>query len=118
MAVVDDDGRPEEDFQLLISWSNGKNNFLAISKPCFEFWLLLHFDKGNQINNVDDCQKRLKKHMPNYEKNQLDEEKLRNNILTAIKNAKDKLNQSKNWKDGSYTKVHELVENIVTIQRF
>jgi len=111
--VVDDDSRPEADFQPLINWANGKAHFLAISKPCFELWLLLHFDEGNQIKNTEDCLKRLRKYMPTYEKNQLDEKKLKGKLAEAIKNGKNKYEHYRVWKNGVYTKVYELVENIV-----
>lgn len=110
--VIDHDERPEEDFQELNNWCNGKNYFLAISKPCFEFWLLLHFEKGDHIKSMEDCLKKLKKYLPHYTKNQLDIDKLKSNIPAAIQNAKNKFKQTAGWQDGSYTKVYELIENI------
>lgn len=115
--VVDHDDRPETDFQTLKNWSDGKNYFFGISKPSFEFWLLLHFEKGDQVRNFEDCRRKLKKYLPNYEKNQFDEKELKARIPIAIKNAKDKYNQAKDWKDASYTKVYELVEYIMTLNK-
>jgi RloB-like protein len=93
--VIDHDGRPEEDFQSLNSWSDGKNYFLAISKPCFEFWLLLHFEKGDQVRSFEDCRRKLKKHLPNYEKNQFDEKGLKTRIPIALKMQKISTNNQK-----------------------
>jgi hypothetical protein len=38
------------------------------SVPCFELWLLLHFEEISAPIHRDEALKRLKKHIPNYEK--------------------------------------------------
>jgi hypothetical protein len=48
-----------------------KIGFYAIpSSPCFELWLLLHFEDIIAEISRDDLYKRLKKHMPGYEKSE------------------------------------------------
>jgi hypothetical protein len=43
--VVDVDNRNETEFQPLHQWMTKRKNYgLAISNPCFEYWLLLHFE--------------------------------------------------------------------------
>lgn len=49
--VIDHDDRPEEDFKKIKNWSDSDKEkyHFAISKPCFELWLLLHFDTADKI---------------------------------------------------------------------
>ncbi len=43
--------------------------FTAIpSRPSFEFWLLLHFEDVRHLIHRDEALRRLKRHLPNYEK--------------------------------------------------
>lgn len=45
---------------------------LAVSNPCFEYWLLLHFEKCDApLTCYDDVKPRLKRHMPDYNKQSL-----------------------------------------------
>lgn len=97
-----------------------KDKFFATnSVPCFEYWLLLHFEfttkpyKGlpgnsacNQVLTV------LKKHMPQYSKGDSNSfSDLRKRLDTALKNANRALRQATNQRtDNPTTRVHELVE--------
>ncbi len=86
-----------------------KNNYkLFVSNPCFEFWLLLHFDdvfkinkqqllenekhfvkdKYNNILKVNFTEKELRKIVPEFEKNNLDFYPFLTRIDLAIENAK------------------------------
>ena len=73
----------------LINWSQTKICYAyAINNPKFEYWLLLHFEEGNSIINAKDCDKRLLKYLPSYDKN-LDFKKFDCvQIRQAITNAK------------------------------
>ncbi|WP_084497507.1 RloB family protein [Nocardia amamiensis] len=45
---------------------------LAVSNPCFEYWLLLHFENCDAVLMCyRDVEKRLKKHLPSYDKSAL-----------------------------------------------
>lgn len=71
-----------------------------VTNPCFEFWLLLHFDEvftldqSKMLLNPKVTAKRryaedeLKKVFPNYKKSRYDAESLVNNIDNAIENEK------------------------------
>ncbi len=41
---------------------------LAISNPCFELWLYLHFAEQPGLRHRHDLQRMLKKHLPTYDK--------------------------------------------------
>ncbi len=48
-----------------------KNILIIINNPCLEYWLLLHFENTSKcFSNCDAAAKQLKRHMPDYEKNQ------------------------------------------------
>ncbi|MGE3777954.1 MAG: RloB family protein [Pirellulaceae bacterium] len=43
--------------------------FVAIpSRPCFEFWLLLHFEDVRHLIHRDEATRRLRRYLPDYEK--------------------------------------------------
>ncbi len=46
---------------------------LAISTPCFEYWVVLHFEEFSRTNlNCDGMEQRVKKRLPSYEKGKTD----------------------------------------------
>lgn len=74
--------------------------FLCVTNPCFEFWLLLHFDgvfdldKAKLLENPKVTSKRryaedeLRKISPGYRKNRYDAKKFMKRINKAIENEK------------------------------
>ena len=45
---------------------------VIINNPCFEYWLLLHFEATSKFHpSYTDLVKQLKKHLPDYEKSQV-----------------------------------------------
>jgi len=48
--------------------AKANNLNLAISNPCIELWLLLHFDDPPGIDTVDGFINKLKQHIPGYDK--------------------------------------------------
>jgi len=58
---------------------------LAISNPCFEFWLLLHFqDHTAWLNGADAAKVKLCQHLPGYDKTKLDFECFAPGVRDAI----------------------------------
>ena len=99
---------------------NLRNTYFAItSVPCFEYWLLLHFDystrpyagrpgrsSGSQVVGE------LKQYMPSYEKGQ---RRIFSNLIAQLDQAKRfaerALQESKrNQTDNPSTRVHELIQ--------
>ena len=73
-------------------WCNLKNNRgFALSNPNFEYWLLLHFENGDDVATVDECLRRLKIYLPNYDKDILDESKILPRVGSAITHAIGKI---------------------------
>lgn len=69
--IFDDDGRTQKEFEQAISWqkSDPENNYIVLSRPCFELWLLYHFEDCVGIQTKQECIKRLKEQWKKYEKN-------------------------------------------------
>lgn len=97
------------------------------SVPCFEYWVLLHFDgstapffpKGKK--SVADTVKeklKLKRNMPNYNKTDISLfDQLLSRLSTAKKNAANALKEAgKNKTDNPSTHVHELVEYLENLK--
>lgn len=61
---------------------------LAVSDPCFEYWLLLHFeDCAAPMTRFSEVETRLKKHLPNYDKRSLRFEDFRDRVAAAVDRA-------------------------------
>ena len=90
-----------------------------VSWPCFEYWLLLHFQFTTRpFRHCSDVITLLKKHLPKYSKgsnNMFDQTKDR--LPTAIEHAKRAQRHygSKAPKNPS-TKVHEMIEYLIMLR--
>lgn len=121
--IHDRDNWTENDLNKITLWSNESKRYnSAISNPCFEYWLLLHFESGNGVTNKNKCLEKLKTYLPTYTNSNKGLERCKftlENIQKAIDNAKlrehnlcyDKCNQF------CYTKVYLLVEKIIAKDR-
>jgi hypothetical protein len=68
-CVVDVD---EFDVSDAVAAARKKDVNLAISNPCFEYWLLLHFELcAAPLTCFDDVRNRLTRHLPRYDKSRL-----------------------------------------------
>ena len=95
------------------------------SVPCFEYWVLLHFEytdspfvKTGNKSCCDTVRSRVKEYLPDYEKkdSQL-YEKLKSNTNQAIQRAKKAIKASEeNNTDNPSTKIHELVEYLMLMK--
>lgn len=115
-CVCDTDRWEEKHLKALFEWSKQKENYdLAVSNPKFEFWLLLHFEEGGKVKTAADCDARLAKYLPRYNKDIDRKAFTERKIRTAIDRAKmlDKP-RCKSWpKDIRRTTVYRLVEKIL-----
>ena len=110
-----------------IAKDKSTSTFIAInSVPCFEYWLLLHFTPSTKpyratpgSSACDQVERELKKHLPDYSKS--DDtifEALKARLDTATQNAKRTLREAeKNQTDNPSTRVHELVEQLQSIEK-
>lgn len=110
-----------------IQLAKPKNVFEAIySVPCFEYWLLLHFDYTTRpyatLPGNSACTQvlaDLRRYMPAYEKGQPDiHELLVDQLDAAIANAQRSLQAAlRNANDNPSTRVHELVDYLLNIKK-
>ncbi|MDD3813564.1 MAG: RloB family protein [Desulfocapsaceae bacterium] len=115
--VLDRDTWQEEELDMV--WQGcQKNNFnLAVSNPCFEYWLLLHFEKGSGISSTHTCLEKLAHHLPHFAKGHVEIEKLRPNIRTAIAYAVQKdVPPCMDWPRTKGSTVYKLVQELTSME--
>lgn len=92
-----------------------KYNF-SLSNPCFELWLLLHFENpaAKDADTSTKCKNRLKTYLPNYEKSHVEVLKMKPYISNAIRNAESKnISSSDPWPQNVGSTVYKLVTELV-----
>ena len=121
-CVVDTERRNDN-----ASWERGVDRAtstglrLAWSNPCFEYWLLLHFEKvGRSFDGYAAIRPCVSRHIKHYEKKADCFEELAPRIPTAIDHSK-RIHRSQ-WQDtpksidcNPATTVHELVERLIQV---
>jgi hypothetical protein len=118
--VIDKDNWNEEQLAHLSEWTSEDSDtrFLALSNPKFEYWLLLHFEEGNDIVSSSKCSDRLAKYPCGYDKRgkSFDISKItREMIEKAVARAKKRnRNTHEYWpRTIGNTTVYKLVEKIL-----
>jgi hypothetical protein len=114
-VVVDKDDWTEHQLTQLHTWSRSQANYhFALSNPKFEYWLLLHFEDGEGIASAQDCDKRLKRHIPNYGASYDFSSISQQRISDAVHRAKKRDNPPcQDWpRNPGVTTVYRLVERI------
>jgi hypothetical protein len=114
--VMDKDQWPDAELDLLVRWADEDTKYgLAVSNPKFEYWLLLHFEEGHGVVSSVECSKRLKRHLPNYNKG-INQAKFPDAaVRQAVKRAKQRDNpMCPGWPSRpGQTTVYRLVERIL-----
>ena len=85
----------------------------AISVPCFELWVLLHFERTDSpFTRCDDVISRVKRHMPGYVKaDAATAKKLFGHVDTAIANAEWLESRAETTQLNPYTTVHHVLNH-------
>lgn len=113
--VVDRDQWKVKDLEALYAWSQSDTDKnVAVSDPQFEYWLLLHFENGNNINGKNACLSRLRKYIPDYDKGRIPIGKFAvTRVKSAIKRAKSQDSPPcTKWPVKTGTTVYRIVERI------
>jgi len=124
--VIDKNHWEDSQIQPLHDWTvqqNGAsrktmiNRGLALSNPCFECWLLLHFDdKSPSVEDCNEYKRLLREHLPDYDKNLKRHRNkfTRDKIVEAVKRAKTRDRPPcKDWpRTPGVTTVYRLVEKL------
>ena len=117
--VVDKDQWTDKQLAELHKWSQGTNSRgFALSNPRFEYWLLLHFEDGAGISSSQECSRRLRRHLPNYDKSVDHRMFTRDKIVSAVGRAAARDSPPcRDWpRDPWRTTVYRLVGNILKAQ--
>ncbi|MDH3349393.1 MAG: RloB family protein [Desulfobulbaceae bacterium] len=87
---------------------------LAVSNPCFEVWLYLHYDNlKEQVITAGDMKKKLQIILDGYNSSKLDTSKFVEHIDEAIIRAKKlDVNQDERWPSSIGTHVYKIVEKV------
>jgi len=88
--ILDRDAWSEETLNTVWEKCQKYDFKIGVSNPCFEYWLLLHFENGKHITTARNCRDRLKQYIPEYTKKKIGRKKLLPNIQTAINHAREK----------------------------
>jgi len=112
--IIDKDHWPEEHIKELFEWTKEEENYhFALSNPCFEYWLLLHFENPTGKINKNSCSARLKRYLPDYDKNILAHKFSDEKINAAISRAETQLSsQHVDWPTTTGTTVYRLIKHI------
>ena len=114
--VVDKNHWTDAQLRPLHVWAQSDPRYgLALSNPKFEYWLLLHFEDGNKIASASDCDRRLRKHLPNYRRAINPGDFTDEQIRQAVSRAKQRDQPPcKDWpRTPGSTTVYRLVERIL-----
>lgn len=114
--VIDKDQWSNAQLALLNEWEQRESNHgLAISNPKYEYWLLLHFEDGNNVGSVQECSRRLRRYLPDYDKNIDSRIITPDRINDAIRRAKARHNSVPEEEPLPFgcTTVYELVEKVL-----
>ena len=117
--VVDKDRWSDEQLVQLHEWSQGASNRgFALSNPKFEYWLLLHFEDGTDIGTPRELSRRLRRHLPTYDKGVDGRKVTRGMTVQAVNRAKKRdAPKCKDWpREPWRTTVYRLVDNILASQ--
>jgi hypothetical protein len=114
-VVVDRDSWLEKHLSELHAWSQTSENYgFALSNPKFEYWLLLHFEDATGISSGDDCNTRLHKYLPKYNKHINTSDFTRDRIKEAAKRARKRDTPAcTDWPRSTGTTLYRLVEKIL-----
>ncbi len=87
---------------------------LAVSNPKFEYWLLLHFEDGSQVNTGAACSSALGRHLSGYDKRVPDDVFTDERIREAVRRAKARdTPPCRDWPRTTGTTVYRLVESLM-----
>ncbi|MDR1240674.1 MAG: RloB family protein [Oscillospiraceae bacterium] len=115
--VLDMDYNTPKDFKELLKWEKGsKNCYNIISNPCFEYWLLLHFEDIKGHLTLEKCKEALKRHITDYDKG-IDERKFFPNVKMAISRAEkiDSLNKDIPITQRNGSEVFKIVKRLLSL---
>lgn len=115
--VIDRDIWPEEQLMTVFTSCREQEFNVVVSNPCFEYWLLLHFDDGDGIANGSGCLRKLKTYLPHFRKGHVETDKLRPRVQDAIARARQKDRPpTPDWPRSTGTTVYRLIDKLESLR--
>lgn len=120
-CIFDTDTKMQKEKQIIeaINLASKYNIKIVTSCPCFEVWLLLHYEYTTGYLDNDSVISKLRKHNDKYEKNYNIYPEIKTYVNTAIANAKKlekyqlENDREKNSVEANpHTNVYEIIEDI------
>lgn len=88
---------------------------MAVSNPCFEYWLLLHhINSTAPMPHCGEIQDRIRKHVPAYDKTNLRFRDFAAGVADAVGRAQQNGADGEGWRRNPATEVWRLVERFRT----
>ena len=116
--IVDRDKWTKEQIESLYKWAEKKENYhVAFSNPCFEVWLLFHFEEWKNYRSSKECKSRLKSYLPECDKKNMKNKIELEHIHDAIKRARARREVAScpDWPgEEGVTTVYQLMEKLLS----
>lgn len=107
-----------QNWNTAIQLAKSKNINLAISNPCFELWYLLHFEDQTAYLNREQARQKLKKYVPDYEKNlQLYPDPLAEKMEDAIERAQKLSERAQTLETDLRCDVYQLIKQLFRLKQ-
>jgi hypothetical protein len=112
--VIDTDSWTEEQLAAVHAWSvEAPGRGLCVSNPMFEYWLLLHFEDGDNVASPRECLEKLVRRLPTYGKGSLPLSQLEPRVDEAVGRARRRdTPPCLDWPRLTGTTVYRLVERL------
>jgi len=116
--ICDTDQWTEEALLDLVAECRDSGYNLAVSNPCFEYWLLLHSEDAKPANSARDCVQWLRRYLPAFDKSRYDPARLADGIPDAVERARRRdTPPCDGWPRTSGSTGYRLVEKLVGSRR-
>ncbi|MFC1724152.1 RloB family protein [candidate division KSB1 bacterium] len=116
--MVDRDNWTERELDKVTQECVQKGFRLAISNPCFELWLYIHFEDIDYSKSYEciDIEKMLKEKLGSFNKTRLKVDRYHGKIKDAVRRAKAiDINPKDRWPNTTGTHVYKVVEEIISL---
>jgi len=113
-AVLDRDAWSNAELDEVAARVDARSNYhLALSNPCFELWLWLHWRTNRPFADRKECQKMLEREWPEFSKGNYDAAALMNMLPMAEKRAREADEDPEPlWPEEQATRVYRLTERL------
>ncbi|VAV82700.1 hypothetical protein MNBD_DELTA01-503 [hydrothermal vent metagenome] len=114
--VIDKDTKSTNHLNEIAADCKKKGYDLAVSNPCFEYWLYLHLAEHKPFASASSCIRALTRKLGTYDKAKYDLARFKPDIDSAVKKAqRNDSGNSHSWPKDTGTHVYKLVKKLPEI---